>query len=193
MNNQEKIKSFLEELLQERLIFCSSRPKRDLSTNGAMYFIQETQTINNELYYVTNKSSFYPDGLVQQRKLLKMMQQHSKDNPILPHNLIMYPVGKWMGSTHCRCCGESLGNGGGSIVFEYQNKKYNFSLTGGADHYFEHNINLNLISYSWISKEKKIRIHTQFVGNVEDVHLIESFIQTLKPEKNPRLVLKNKI
>ncbi len=122
-----------------------------------------------------------------------MMQQHSKDNALLPHNLIMYHLGKWMGSTHCRCCRESLGNGGGIVVFEYQNKRYNFALTGGADHYLKHNISLNLISYSWISKEKKIRLHTQFVGNVEDVHLIESFIQTLNPEKNISVSPKNKI
>lgn len=193
MNNQQKLKHFIEELLQEKLIFSSSRPKRDLSISGAMYFIQETEMINNELYYITNKSKFYPDGLVKQKTLLKMMQKHSKDNPLLPNELVMYPIGKWMGSTHCRCCKESLGNGGGSIVFEYQNKKYNFSLTGGADHYLEHNINLNLISYSWISKEKKIRLHTQFVGDVKDLHLIEGFIQTLKPEKNPIMISKNKI
>ncbi len=182
MNNQEKVKSLIEDLLQERLIFCSVRPKKDLALQGAMYFIQETQIINNELYYCTNKSKYYPEGLIKQKTLLKMMKQHSKENPLLTHNLEMYPVGKYIGSTCCRCCGESLGNGGGGIVFEYENKKKGLALTGGADHYLKHNINLNLISYSWIDKEKKIKLHTQFVGDIKDIILIEKFIETLKPE-----------
>lgn len=184
MNNQEKLKNLIEDLLQERLIFCSVRPKRDLALQGAMYFIQETKIIDKELYYCTNKSKYYPEGLIKQKTLLKMMKQHSEDNPLLTHKLEMFPVGKYMGSTRCRCCGDSLGNGGGCIIFEYKNKKNSLSLTGGADHYLKHNINLNLISYSWICKERKIRLHTQFVGDVKDIQLIENFIQTLTPEIN---------
>lgn len=192
MNNQEKVIHFIENLFQERLIFYSSRPKKDLALQGAMYFIQETEIINNELYYSINKSKYYHQGLIKQKTLLKMMKEHSEDNPLLDHNLEMYPVGKYMGSTHCRCCSESLGNGGGYIVFKYENKKYYLSLTGGADHYLKHNINLNLISYSWVCKEKKIKLHTQFVGDIKDIHLIENFVQTLKPEMNS-LVEKEKI
>lgn len=187
MNNKEKVKAFIENLLQERLIFCSVRQKRDLNSKGAMYFIQETETISNELYYCISKSKYYPDGLIRKQDLLEMMIKHSKDNPMMEHHLDMYSVGRYMGHTHCRCCNDSLGNGGGSVIFDYEDKKYGLSLTGGAEHYLKHGINLNLISYSWICEIRKIKLHTQFVGDVKDIHLIEDFIETLEPESKSTL------
>ncbi len=40
-----------------------------------------------------------------------MMQVHIKNNPLVPHKLEMYPFGKYIGSTKCRCCDKSLGKG----------------------------------------------------------------------------------
>jgi YHS domain-containing protein len=181
MNNQEKLEVFLENLLQERLIFFSKKPK-DLSKQGRMFFIQETKIIDQKEYYVTKKSKYYPRGLIQKKVLIDLLKKNSQENVQLPQHIKMNPVGMYMGSTHCRCCKESLGNGSGSLLEEYQGKKYYFSLTGGADHYLKHGIHLNLISYFFHDKEKNIREYVQFVGNSKDIFLIEDFIKNLTVE-----------
>lgn len=188
MTNQESFESFLNEHFKQRLLFSSKRPKRDLSVSGAMYFIQETKIINHELHYIITQSSYYPKGLISQSSLLALMKQHSQDNPMMAHEIEMSRVGFYLGSTRCRCCDKNLGNGGGHVIFQYNNEKYFLTLTGGADHYLEHGIHLNLISYSFIDKEKGIKLHTQFVGDVQDLEKINSYLSHLEPI----LKLKNK-
>ena len=182
MNNQEKLEIFLEDLLKERLIFFSKKPKKDLSKQGRMFFIQETKIINQEEYYVTRKSKYYPKGFIQKKVLINLLKKNNQENDRLPQHIEMNPLGMYMGSTHCRCCHESLGNGSGSLLEEYQGKKYYFSLTGGADHYLKHGIPLNLVSYFFHDKEKNIREYVQFVGNSKDIFLIEDFIKNLTVE-----------
>lgn len=173
-NNQNILKKFIVEYLGERLVDYKCRYKQDSNScsQGRMYFPQET--VKNEQGY------FYKtfNGMRKINDVLNMMKKYKSSEEIL--NLEMMPVGKYMGSTHCRYCKESLGNGHGYVTLKQNNKNMHFSLTGGADHYLKHGIGLNLISYLFFNKEKKVKAHITFVGEINDIQVIENYILKLE-------------
>ena len=184
MENKEKLKKFLIEHLGERLICYYPNRKKDYSSNGRMYFPQTVVERSGEKYYKTF------NGLRKISDVLDLMKKFKSTEKI--EKVDMTPVGKYMGSTMCRCCDKSLGNGYGDALFVDGEEKVYSSLTGGADHYISHGINLNLISYLFENKEKDVKAHIIFVGQLMDIKQINQFILDLdnRAENKPKIKMR---
>jgi hypothetical protein len=179
MENKEQLKNFLIEYLGERLICYYPTYKKDYSVEGRMYFPQTTVEKAGEQYYKTF------NGLRKISDVLDLMKNFKSSEII--EKIEMKPVGKYMGFTKCRCCGKNLGNGSGNAIFVDGKEKIYGGLTGGADHYISHGINLNLVSHFFEDKKKKVKAHIIFVGEVKDIQKIHEYILSLENFVKPEL------
>lgn len=179
MENKEKFKNFIIEHLGECLIELKRTTPRESTTWGRMYFPQEIVEKDGENYYKTF------NGLRKISDVLDLMKNFKSTEKI--EEIKMKPVGMYMGNTKCRCCGQNLGNGSGCASFSDNGKKESFSLTGGADHYLSHGINLNLICHLFENKEKKVKVHITFVGDINDIEKINEYMLSLDNFVKPEL------
>lgn len=187
MTNNEKVKEYIYKNFGDNvLILRNNAFALDASSNAcAMFFIQRTQTLKNELFYVINKNEYYPKGLISKNDLLKKLVEHAKINNLekMSHNPNMNRIGYYMGKTHCRCCNKTLGNGNGNI--SYKDDKDNnivLQLSGDADHYVEHGIYYNLITYLFQDKERNVKVQVHMVGHVKEIQMIKEYINSLPLE-----------
>lgn len=171
MDNKENLKNFVIDYLGERLIDLKRTTPRESADNGRMYFPQTVVEKAGEKYYKTF------NGIRKISDVLDLMKNFKSTEKI--EEISMNPVGRYLGSTKCRCCGSNLGNGSGRASFTDNGVKMHSSLTGGANHYISHGINLNLINHLFVNKEKKIKVHLTFIGDINDIQLINEYILSL--------------
>lgn len=184
MNNTEKLKNFIIDHLGERLICYYPSYKRDYSPSGRMYFPQDVVEKKGEKHYKTF------NGFRKVSDVLDLIKNYKSTEKI--EKIDMTPVGKFLGSTRCRCCDQNLGNGFGDAVFVDNGDKLYNSLTGGSDHYISHGINLNLISCFFENKEKNMKAHIIFVGEIKDIKKINEYISSLDMfiKNNPKMKIR---
>lgn len=155
----------------ERLVFAFKRQKSGFA-NNRMYFTFAAADNKVKMFDRTvSKDDFFA--------LCRQWVDGNAGNETLTYEL--NPVGRQMGVTKCRCCGKTLGNGGGWCASEHNGERTVFTLSGGADHYQEHGVGMCVVTY-YI---EHVGVHMQFIGGQEDVNWLNNW--------KPEVVVRKKI